>query len=413
MTETLRLFTSESVTEGHPDKLCDQISDAVLDAILEQDRDGRVAVETMAAPNHIILSGEINTTAVIDVDKIVRDTVQRIGYDDAATGLDYRTVTIINLIGQQSAEIAGGVNTSLEARTNESVDELDLQGAGDQGIMFGYATNETPELMPLPILLSHRIAERLSILRKDGTLPFLRPDAKTQVTIGYDQNNVPVTVDTVVISTQHGPGISQEFLREILIEQVILPVITDHALGELHTADAKYIINPGGDWQIGGPASDAGLTGRKIIVDTYGGASRHGGGNFQGKDASKVDRSGAYALRWVAKNVVSAGFADRVEIQVAYALGQANPVGVYVEAFGTEHIPVELIQKAILQVFDLRPAAIIRDLHLKDVRYAPTAAYGHFGRELTGFTWEETNRVSELLNSLHSAYSGDLVAARS
>ncbi|MDQ1173756.1 S-adenosylmethionine synthetase [Microbacterium testaceum] len=388
----LRLFTSESVTEGHPDKICDQISDSILDAILTDDPTGRVAVETLVTTGLVHVAGEVSTSAYVEIPAIVRDVVNRIGYTSSDTGFDGESCGVSVSIGAQSSDIAAGVNKAFEQRERGSVDPRDLQGAGDQGIMFGFATNETPQLMPMAAWTAHRIAERLASVRKDGSLPFLRPDGKTQVTLGYD-GHVPRTVDSVVLSTQHHPDISQEDLRAEVQAAVIDPVLAETGLA---LPDVKYYINPAGPFVIGGPKGDAGLTGRKIIIDTYGGASRHGGGAFSGKDPSKVDRSAAYAMRWVAKNAVAAGLADRLEVQVAYAIGKANPVGLYVESFGTAHVDDEVIVKAIRDVFDLRPAAIVEQLDLLRPIYAKTATYGHFGRELPDFTWERTDRVDEL-----------------
>jgi len=391
----LRLFTSESVTEGHPDKMCDQISDAILDDMLRQDPAARVAVETMTTTGLVHVAGEVTTTGYSDINRIVRDTILGIGYDSSDVWFDGRACGVEVSIGGQSPDIAQGVDNAIENRERGGSDDLDSQGAGDQGIMFGYATNETEVLMPLPIWLAHRLSERLTAVRKAGELDWLRPDGKTQVTIGYD-GTTPAAVDTVVISTQHAPSISLDDLRDAVEQIIIRPTL---ALVDLPSADAKILINPTGKFEIGGPHGDAGLTGRKIIVDTYGGASRHGGGAFSGKDPSKVDRSAAYAMRWVAKNAVAAGLADRLEVQVAYAIGVAAPVGLYVEAFGTEQVPLATITSAIREVFDLRPKAIERDLRLRDrgvVSYQATAAYGHFGRELPGFTWEALDRVDDL-----------------
>lgn len=388
----LRLFTSESVTEGHPDKICDQISDSILDAILAEDPSGRVAVETLVTTGLVHVAGEVSTSAYVEIPAIVRDVVNRIGYTSSETGFDGDSCGVSVSIGAQSSDIAAGVNKAFEQRERGSVDPRDLQGAGDQGIMFGFATNETPQLMPMAAWTAHRIAERLAAVRKDGTLPFLRPDGKTQVTLGYD-GHTPRTVDSVVLSTQHHPDISQEELRALVQAEVIDPVLRETGLD---LPDVQYYINPAGPFVIGGPKGDAGLTGRKIIIDTYGGASRHGGGAFSGKDPSKVDRSAAYAMRWVAKNAVAAGLADRLEVQVAYAIGKANPVGLYVESFGTAHVADETIVNAIREVFDLRPKAIIDQLDLLRPIYAQTAAYGHFGRELPDFTWERTDRVDAL-----------------
>ncbi|MCC4248774.1 MULTISPECIES: methionine adenosyltransferase [Microbacterium] len=388
----LRLFTSESVTEGHPDKICDQISDSILDAILAEDPTGRVAVETLVTTGLVHVAGEVSTSAYVEIPAIVRDVVNRIGYTSSETGFDGDSCGVSVSIGAQSSDIAAGVNKAFEQRERGSVDPRDLQGAGDQGIMFGFATNETPQLMPMAAWTAHRIAERLSAVRRDGTLPFLRPDGKTQVTLGYD-GHTPRTVDSVVLSTQHHPDISQDELRALVQAEVIDPVLRDTGLD---LPGVQYYINPAGPFIIGGPKGDAGLTGRKIIIDTYGGASRHGGGAFSGKDPSKVDRSAAYAMRWVAKNAVAAGLADRLEVQVAYAIGKANPVGLYVESFGTAHVADETIVRAIREVFDLRPKAIIDQLDLLRPIYAQTAAYGHFGRELPDFTWERTDRVDDL-----------------
>ncbi|MCT2085544.1 methionine adenosyltransferase [Microbacterium enclense] len=388
----LRLFTSESVTEGHPDKICDQISDSVLDAILTEDPSGRVAVETLVTTGLVHVAGEVSTSAYVEIPAIVRDVVNRIGYTSSDTGFDGESCGVSVSIGAQSSDIAAGVNKAFEQRERGSVDPRDLQGAGDQGIMFGFATNETPQLMPMAAWTAHRIAERLASVRKDGTLPFLRPDGKTQVTLGYE-GHTPRSVDSVVLSTQHHPDISQEELRALVQAEVIDPVLRETGLD---LPAVQYYINPAGPFVIGGPKGDAGLTGRKIIIDTYGGASRHGGGAFSGKDPSKVDRSAAYAMRWVAKNAVAAGLADRLEVQVAYAIGKANPVGLYVESFGTAHVADETIVNAIREVFDLRPKAIIDQLDLLRPIYAQTAAYGHFGRELPDFTWERTDRVDAL-----------------
>ena len=388
-----RLFTSESVTEGHPDKIADQISDAVLDSLISQDPSSRVAVETLITTGQVHVAGEVTTDGYADVMGIVRDTVLRIGYDSSEKGFDGNTCGVSISIGQQSQDIAQGVDDAYEKRISSSGDPLDLQGAGDQGLMFGYACDDTKELMPLPIWLAHKLAARLSAVRKNGTLPYLRPDGKTQVTIAYE-GDTTVALDTVVISSQHSADID---VAKTLIPDVIKHVI-DPILAEidLPRKDLKTLINPTGRFVIGGPMGDAGLTGRKIIVDTYGGMARHGGGAFSGKDPSKVDRSAAYAMRWVAKNVVAAGLAKRCEVQVAYAIGKAQPVGLFVETFGTESVSVEKIQRAVLATFDLRPAAIIRDLQLLRPIYSLTSAYGHFGRELPEFTWEKTNRVDAL-----------------
>ena len=388
-----RLFTSESVTEGHPDKIADQISDGVLDALLAQDPRSRVAVETLITTGQVHVAGEVTTKAYADINGIVRDTILRIGYDSSKKGFDGASCGVNIAIGSQSPDIAQGVDNAYELRTGQSDSMLDAQGAGDQGIMFGFACTETPELMPLPIALAHRLARRLAAVRKDGTIPYLRPDGKTQVTIEYDGFR-PVRLDTIVVSSQHAPDISLDtLLTPDIREHVIQPEL--EGLG-IDTEGYRLLVNPTGRFEIGGPMGDAGLTGRKIIVDTYGGYARHGGGAFSGKDPSKVDRSGAYAMRWVAKNVVAAGLAERCELQVAYAIGKAQPVSLCVETFGTETIPVERIEKAIREVFDLRPAAIIRDLDLLRPIYQETAAYGHFGRELPNFTWERTDRVADL-----------------
>jgi S-adenosylmethionine synthetase len=388
-----RLFTSESVTEGHPDKIADQISDAILDSLLSQDAASRVAVETLITTGQVHVAGEVTTNGYADVMGIVRDTVIGIGYDSSVKGFDGNSCGVSISIGQQSQDIAQGVNDAYENRVSSSVDPLDLQGAGDQGLMFGYACDDTKELMPLPIWLAHELAQQLSAVRKSGALPYLRPDGKTQVTIEYDGDRA-VALDTVVISSQHAEDVDvAKKLTPEIIEYVIEPVLSKI---DLPRKDMRTLINPTGRFVIGGPMGDAGLTGRKIIVDTYGGMARHGGGAFSGKDPSKVDRSAAYAMRWVAKNVVAAGLARRCEVQVAYAIGKAQPVGVFVETFGTETVDVRKIQEAVTTVFDLRPAAIIRDLNLLRPIYSQTAAYGHFGRELPNFTWETTTRVEAL-----------------
>jgi S-adenosylmethionine synthetase len=387
-----RLFTSESVTEGHPDKIADQISDGVLDALLSADPRSRVAVETLITTGQVHVAGEVTTQAYADINSIVRETILRIGYDSSKKGFDGASCGVNIAIGAQSPDIAQGVDKALEAREGAD-DAIDSQGAGDQGMMFGFACSETPELMPLPIALAHRLARRLSAVRKDGTIPYLRPDGKTQVTIEYEGLK-PVRLNTVVVSSQHAPDISLEsLLTPDIREHVIAPEV--EGLG-LETQGYRLLVNPTGRFELGGPMGDAGLTGRKIIVDTYGGYARHGGGAFSGKDPSKVDRSAAYAMRWVAKNVVAAGLAERCEAQVAYAIGKAQPVSLFVETFGTETVPVDRIEKAIGEVFDLRPAAIIRDLDLLRPIYQQTAAYGHFGRELPDFTWERTDRVADL-----------------
>lgn len=389
----LRLFTSESVTEGHPDKICDQISDSILDALLEVDPGSRVAVETLVTTGLVHVAGEVRSEGYVDIPGIVRRVVNHIGYTSSDTGFDGDSCGVTVSIGEQSGDIAAGVDTAIEHREGGSADPIDALGAGDQGIMFGYATNETPQLMPLAIWTAHRLAERLTEARRSGALGFLRPDGKTQVTLGYDDGGVPRSVDTVVLSTQHKPDISLPALRAAVQAEVIDPVLAQTGLD---LSDVKYVINPAGPFVTGGPKGDAGLTGRKIIIDTYGGAARHGGGAFSGKDPSKVDRSAAYAMRWVAKNAVAAGLADRLEVQVAYAIGRAAPVGLYVESFGSGHVSDEVITAAIRDVFDLRPQAIIDQLDLLRPIYAQTAAYGHFGRELPDFTWERTDRAEEL-----------------
>ena len=395
MTE-LRLFTSESVTEGHPDKICDQISDTILDALLQEDPKARVAVETMVTTGLVHVAGEISTEAYADIPTLIRRKVNEIGYTSSDIGFDGNSCGVSVSIGEQSADIAVGVNSGFEVREERSNEDLDSQGAGDQGIMFGYATNETPTLMPAAISLAHRLSQKLAEVRKEGVFEYLRPDGKTQVTLGFE-GSVPKTVNTVVLSTQHHPSVSTEQLRHDMRAFVIDPIMEASNLD--HSA-LTALINPTGRFEIGGPMGDAGLTGRKIIVDTYGGAARHGGGAFSGKDPSKVDRSAAYAMRWVAKNIVAAGFADRAEVQVAYAIGKANPVGLYVEAFGTEKFDIDAIRRAVLATFDLRPKAIIHDLNLLRPNYAQTATYGHFGRELENFTWERTDRVEHLQNAL-------------
>ncbi len=392
-----RLFTSESVTEGHPDKLCDQISDTILDALLGEDPRSRVAVETMVTTGLVHVAGEVTTDAYVEIPKLVRDLILDIGYDSSVKGFDGASCGVSVSIGMQSEDIAQGVDDAYEERLEGSHDPLDLQGAGDQGLMFGYATDETPTLMPLPITLAHQLSAKLAAVRHEGLLPYLRPDGKTQVTVEYD-GDVPVRVDTVVVSTQHA--------KDISLDGMLAPDVRKHVVDEvldtldLDTAATRLLVNPTGRFVTGGPMGDAGLTGRKIIIDTYGGMARHGGGAFSGKDPSKVDRSAAYAMRWVAKNVVAAGLARRCEVQVAYAIGKAHPVGLFVETFGTESTPVDRIQSAIKEVFDLRPAAIIRDLDLLRPIYRQTAAYGHFGRELDAFTWERTDRVDALRAAL-------------
>ena len=407
-----RLFTSESVTEGHPDKMADQISDAILDDLLRQDPRSRVAVETMLTTGQVHVAGEVTTEGFADVMKLVRDTVMEIGYDSSAKGFDGESCGISVSIGKQSPDIAQGVDDAIEEREGASSDPLDRQGAGDQGLMFGFACTDTVDLMPLPISLAQRLAQQLTAVRKDGTMPYLRPDGKTQVTIAYDENDRPVKIDTVVVSSQHARDISLEnMLTPDVRKYVVEPILSTI---DLDSSDYRLLVNPTGRFEVGGPMGDAGLTGRKIIVDTYGGMARHGGGAFSGKDPSKVDRSAAYAMRWVAKNVVAAGLATRCEVQVAYAIGKAHPVGLFVETFGTGVIADEAIQEAVLRVFDLRPAAIIRDLDLLRPIYRVTSAYGHFGRpqgtnELLDsddpakrtkvgptFTWENTDRAEDL-----------------
>ncbi|MEU8764912.1 methionine adenosyltransferase [Streptomyces sp. NPDC048659] len=393
-----RLFTSESVTEGHPDKIADRISDTILDALLAQDPSSRVAVETLITTGQVHIAGEVTTGAYAPIAQLVRDAVLDIGYDSSAKGFDGASCGVSVSIGAQSPDIAQGVDTAHEARVEGDEDELAAQGAGDQGLMFGYACDDTAELMPLPIALAHRLSRRLTEVRKNGTVPYLRPDGKTQVTIEYDGDK-PVRLDTVVVSSQHAADISVEGLltpdvREYVVEHVLKELVEEGVT--LESDGYRLLVNPTGRFEVGGPMGDAGLTGRKIIIDTYGGMARHGGGAFSGKDPSKVDRSAAYAMRWVAKNIVAAGLARRAEVQVAYAIGKAEPVGLFVETFGTGTLPDERIQEAVSEVFDLRPAAIIRDLDLKRPIYAATAAYGHFGRELPEFTWERTDRVDAL-----------------
>jgi S-adenosylmethionine synthetase len=394
-----RLFTSESVTEGHPDKMCDAISDSILDALLEQDRRSRVAVETMVTTGQVHVAGEVTTSGYVDIPGLVRDRILEIGYDSSAKGFDGASCGVNVAIGAQSADIAQGVDTAYEARVESADDEIDRQGAGDQGLMFGYANTDTPELLPLPIALAHRLARRLTEARKRGVLPYLRPDGKTQVTIEYDGDKA-VRLDTVVVSTQHAADIDLDaMLAPDIREHVVMPEIAELALD---CTDVRLLVNPTGRFVVGGPMGDAGLTGRKIIVDTYGGFARHGCGAFSGKDPSKVDRSAAYAMRWVAKNAVAAGLADRIEVQVAYAIGKAAPVGLFVETFGTERIDPLRIQNAITEVFDLRPAAIIRDLDLLRPIYAPTAAYGHFGRTDLDLPWERTDRAEALRSAANA-----------
>jgi S-adenosylmethionine synthetase len=388
-----RLFTSESVTEGHPDKIADQISDSILDALLAQDPSSRVAVETLITTGQVHVAGEVTTDAYADIPTIVRERILEIGYDSSRKGFDGTSCGVNIAIGSQSPDIAQGVDSAYEARVEGDLDPLDQQGAGDQGLMFGFAVDETPELMPLPIALAHRLAQRLAAVRKDGTVPYLRPDGKTQVTIEYVDGR-PTRLDTVVVSSQHAADIDLDtLLKPDVAEHVIAPVIAEL---DIDTDGYRLLVNPTGRFEIGGPMGDAGLTGRKIIVDTYGGMARHGGGAFSGKDPSKVDRSAAYAMRWVAKNVVAAKLASRCEVQVAYAIGKAEPVGLFIETFGTETVDPARIAEAISQTFDLRPAAIIRDLDLNRPIYAQTAAYGHFGRELPDFTWERTDKAEQL-----------------
>ena len=388
-----RLFTSESVTEGHPDKMADQISDSILDSMIKDDPGSHVAVETMITTGQVHVAGEVTTKTYVDIPGIIREKILDIGYDSSAKGFDGSSCGVSVSIGTQSPDIAQGVADAYERREGEGTEDLDKQGAGDQGMMFGYACRETTELMPLPIVLAHRLTKQLSRVRRNGRVPYLRPDGKSQVTIEYDGEK-PVRLDTVVISSQHAPDIDlKELLAPDVREYVVTPVI--EAVG-LDCDNYRLLVNPTGRFEVGGPMGDAGLTGRKIIVDTYGGMARHGGGAFSGKDPSKVDRSAAYAMRWVAKNVVAAGLSERCEAQVAYAIGKAKPVGLFIETFGTEHVSVEKIENAVLEVFDLRPAAIIRDLDLLRPIYTQTAAYGHFGREEPDFSWERTDRADAL-----------------
>jgi S-adenosylmethionine synthetase len=398
MSVARRLFTSESVTEGHPDKICDQISDAILDSLLKEDPASRVAVETMVTTGQVHIAGEVTTSGYADIPDIVRDTILEIGYDSSTKGFDGQSCGVSVSIGSQSPDIAQGVDEAWEQRSaDHSEDPLDRQGAGDQGLMFGYACEDTPELMPVPIMVAHRLAQQLAVARKTGQVPYLRPDGKTQVTIEYDGTRA-VRLETVVVSTQHARDIDLDTLLTPDIRAAVVdPVVASF---DIAADDYRLLVNPTGRFEIGGPMGDAGLTGRKIIIDTYGGMARHGGGAFSGKDPSKVDRSGAYAMRWVAKNVVAAKLARRCEVQVAYAIGKAHPVGFFVDCFGSETVPVERIQDAVVQVFDLRPAAIIRDLDLLRPIYSQTAAYGHFGRELPDFTWERTDRVEALQNAI-------------
>ena len=388
----MKFFSSESVTEGHPDKMCDQISDALLDAFLAGDKRSRCAIESLSAGNMIHVAGEVTSATDVDVEKVVRDLVRSIGYTDQSFGIDADGFDWHLSLGKQSPDIAAGVDQALESRDGSSHDPYDSLGAGDQGIMFGYATNETESFMPIPLWLSHRLAQQFAAARKTGLVDYLRPDGKTQVTIGYD-NGVPVEVNTIVISTQHHPGISLEQITNDVKEHVIAPMLE---LVDLDSSSTRYLINPSGDFVTGGPDGDAGLTGRKIIVDTYGGAARHGGGAFSGKDPTKVDRSAAYALRWVAKNAVAAGLAEKIELQVSYAIGTAHPVSIFVETFGTEKVALDVIEKAVLATFDLRPRAIIEELDLLNTPFLPTAAYGHFGRMDVDFPWERLNKVKDL-----------------
>jgi len=393
-----RLFTSESVTEGHPDKIADQISDSILDALLAQDPTSRVAVETLVTTGLVVVAGEVTTQAYADIPRLVRDRILSIGYDSSKKGFDGDSCGVQVSIGSQSPDIAQGVDVAYEGRSEGSHDPLDAQGAGDQGLMFGYACDDTPQLMPLPITIAHALAYRLAEARRDGTMPYLRPDGKTQVTIEYDADDRPVRIDTVVVSSQHAADIDLDALLTPDIEKHVVEEVLDGF--DIDSSDYRLFVNPTGRFEIGGPMGDAGLTGRKIIIDTYGGMARHGGGAFSGKDPSKVDRSGAYAMRWVAKNVVAAGLARRCEVQVAYAIGKSHPVGLFVDCFGTEEVPVGSIQDAVRDVFDLRPAAIIQDLQLLRPIYARTAAYGHFGREIPEFTWERVDRAAALRSAV-------------
>ncbi len=393
----LKQFTSESVTEGHPDKICDQISDAILDAMLAQDKNARVAVETMVTTGLVHVAGEVSTTGYVEIPSIVRETVLAIGYNSSKIGFDGKSCGVSVSIGQQSPDIAQGVDSGFEVRDRGSTHRFESQGAGDQGIMFGYASNETPTYMPTAISLSHKLSEKLATVRKSGEVSFLRPDGKTQVTVGFD-GSTPRTIEAVVVSSQHDEGVSQADIHEVIKSNVIVPILEESGLDY---SQAKMFINPTGKFVIGGPQGDAGLTGRKIIVDTYGGAARHGGGAFSGKDPSKVDRSAAYAMRWVAKNIVASGAADRAEVQVAYAIGVANPVGIYLETFGTEKVAPADIEQAIREIFDLRPRAIVEHFDLLRPIYSKTASYGHFGRELPEFSWEKLDRVDALRSALN------------
>ena len=389
------LFTSESVTKGHPDKICDQISDAVLDAIMAQDPQGRVACETTVTTGQVMIMGEISTSCYVDIPKIARETINEIGYNNAVYGFDGNSCAVLTCIDEQSPDIALGVDHSQENKASD-VDPYDLNGAGDQGMMFGYATKETPELMPLAISLAHKLSKRLTDVREDGTLPYLRPDGKSQVTVEYDEEDKPVRIEAVVVSSQHSADVELEQIREDIIDHVIKPVLPAEFLDE----NTKIYVNPTGRFVVGGPVGDSGLTGRKIIVDTYGGACGHGGGAFSGKDATKVDRSASYAARWVAKNIVAAGLADKCEVELAYAIGVARPLSVFIDTFGTETVPIEKLSAAVNKVFDLRPSAIIDALDLRRPIYKQVAAYGHMGREDLGVPWEETNRVDALKDAI-------------
>ena len=389
------LFTSESVTEGHPDKICDQISDAVLDAIMAQDPQGRVACETTVTTGQVMIMGEISTSCYVDIPKIARETINEIGYNNAVYGFDGNSCAVLTCIDEQRPDIALGVDHSQENKASD-VDPYDLNGAGDQGMMFGYATKETPELMPLAISLAHKLSKRLTDVREDGTLPYLRPDGKSQVTVEYDEEDKPVRIEAVVVSSQHSADVELEQIREDIIDHVIKPVLPAEFLDE----NTKIYVNPTGRFVVGGPVGDSGLTGRKIIVDTYGGACGHGGGAFSGKDPTKVDRSASYAARWVAKNIVAAGLADKCEVELAYAIGVARPLSVCIDTFGTETVPIEKLSAAVNKVFDLRPSAIIDALDLRRPIYKQVAAYGHMGREDLGVPWEETNRVDALKDAI-------------
>ena len=389
------LFTSESVTKGHPDKICDQISDAVLDAIMAQDPQGRVACETTVTTGQVMIMGEISTSCYVDIPKIARETINEIGYNNAVYGFDGNSCAVLTCIDEQSPDIALGVDHSQENKASD-VDPYDLNGAGDQGMMFGYATKETPELMPLAISLAHKLSKRLTDVREDGTLPYLRPDGKSQVTVEYDEDDKPVRIEAVVVSSQHSADVELEQIREDIIDHVIKPVLPAEFLDE----NTKIYVNPTGRFVVGGPVGDSGLTGRKIIVDTYGGACGHGGGAFSGKDPTKVDRSASYAARWVAKNIVAAGLADKCEVELAYAIGVARPLSVFIDTFGTETVPIEKLSAAVNKVFDLRPSAIIDALDLRRPIYKQVAAYGHMGREDLGVPWEETNRVDALKDAI-------------